>query len=55
MLVIPTVSVVTGQAGTYVWVMDSSNKAQERPVVVERAAGGYLRHHLRTYRLVSAL
>ena len=38
-LVVPTGSVVTGQNGTYVWVVDSANTAQERPVVVERAAG----------------
>ncbi len=38
-LVVPTGSVVIGQTGTYVWVVDSSNAAQERPVVVERAAG----------------
>jgi multidrug efflux system membrane fusion protein len=38
-LVVPTGSVVTGQTGTYVWVVDSSNTAQERPVVVERTAG----------------
>jgi multidrug efflux system membrane fusion protein len=38
-LVVPTGAVVIGQTGTYVWVVDSSNTAQERPVVVERAAG----------------
>lgn len=38
-LVVPTVAVVTGQSGTYVWVVDSSNAAEQRPVVVERAAG----------------
>lgn len=38
-LVVPTGAVVTGQTGTYVWVVDSSNTAQQRPVVVERAAG----------------
>ncbi|HEY3935412.1 MAG TPA: efflux RND transporter periplasmic adaptor subunit [Gemmatimonadales bacterium] len=38
-LVVPTVAVVTGQTGTYVWVVDTSNAAEERPVVVERAAG----------------
>jgi membrane fusion protein, multidrug efflux system len=30
---------VTGQTGTYVWVVDSANTAQEHPVAVERAAG----------------
>jgi multidrug efflux system membrane fusion protein len=38
-LVVPTGSVVTGQNGTYVWVVDSVNTVLERPVVVERAAG----------------
>jgi len=38
-LVVPTGAVVIGQTGTYVWVVDSSNTAEERPVVVERAAG----------------
>ena len=39
-LVLPTQAVVTGQTGTYVYVIDSSNTAQQRPVTVERAAGG---------------
>ncbi|HEX3927094.1 MAG TPA: efflux RND transporter periplasmic adaptor subunit [Gemmatimonadales bacterium] len=38
-LVVPTAAVVIGQTGTYVWVVDSANTAQEHPVVVERAAG----------------
>jgi membrane fusion protein, multidrug efflux system len=38
-LVLPTQAVVTGQQGTYVYVIDSSNTAQQRPVRVERAAG----------------
>jgi multidrug efflux system membrane fusion protein len=38
-LVVPTAAVVTGQTGTYVWVVDSANTAQEHPVTVERAAG----------------
>jgi len=38
-LVLPTQAVVTGQQGTYVYVIDSANTAQQRPVVVERAAG----------------
>ncbi len=39
-LVLPTQAVVPGQQGTYVYVIDSSNTAQQRPVTVERAAGG---------------
>jgi multidrug efflux system membrane fusion protein len=38
-LVVPTAAVVTGQTGTYVWVVDSSNVAHNHPVSVERAAG----------------
>lgn len=38
-LVVPTVAVVAGQTGSYVWIVDSSNAAEQRPVVVERAAG----------------
>ena len=38
-LVLPTQAIVTGQQGTYVYVIDSSNTAQQRPVTVERAAG----------------
>lgn len=38
-LVVPTGAIVTGQTGTYVWVVDSSNTAVQQPVVVERAAG----------------
>lgn len=35
-LVIPAQCVVTGQRGTFVYVVDSSNTAQQRPVTVER-------------------
>jgi multidrug efflux system membrane fusion protein len=38
-LVLPTQAVVTGQTGTYVYVIDSDDVAQQRPVTVERAAG----------------
>jgi multidrug efflux system membrane fusion protein len=38
-LVLPTQAIVTGQQGTYVYVIDTSNTAQQRKVVVERAAG----------------
>jgi membrane fusion protein, multidrug efflux system len=38
-LVLPTQAIVTGQQGTYVYVIDTSNTAQQRQVVVERAAG----------------
>lgn len=37
-LVLPTQAVVTGQQGTYVYVIDSSNTAQQRMVTVERTA-----------------
>jgi multidrug efflux system membrane fusion protein len=39
-LVVPAQCVVTGQRGTYVFVIDSANIAQQRPVTVERAANG---------------
>ena len=38
-LVVPTQSVISGQKGTYVYVVDSTNSARQRPVVVERTAG----------------
>jgi multidrug efflux pump subunit AcrA (membrane-fusion protein) len=38
-LVIPTQSVVTGQRGTYVYVVDQGDTARQRAVVVERTAG----------------
>ncbi len=38
-LVIPGQAVVTGQHGTYVYVIDSEMTAQQRPVTVERNAG----------------
>jgi multidrug efflux system membrane fusion protein len=38
-MVLPTQAVVTGQQGTYVYVIDSDDVAQQRPVKVERAAG----------------
>jgi multidrug efflux system membrane fusion protein len=37
-LVVPTSAVLTGQQGTYVYVVDSTETAQERAIVVERAA-----------------
>jgi multidrug efflux system membrane fusion protein len=39
-LVIPAQAVVTGQAGTYVYVIDSGGTAQQRTVVVERNTNG---------------
>jgi multidrug efflux system membrane fusion protein len=39
-IVVPAQSVVAGQRGTYVYVVDSSSTAQQRPVVVERSTGG---------------
>jgi multidrug efflux system membrane fusion protein len=38
-LVVPAEAVVTGQQGTYVYVIDSANVAQQRKVSVERSAG----------------
>lgn len=38
-LVVPTQAVVTGQSGSYVYVVTDSGTAQQRPVVVERTAG----------------
>jgi multidrug efflux system membrane fusion protein len=38
-LVVPTQAVVTGQSGSYVYVISDSNTAQQRPVTVERTAG----------------
>ena len=38
-LVVPTGAVVTGQQGTYVYVISDSGTAQQRPVTVERTAG----------------
>ena len=38
-LVIPAQAVVTGQRGAYVYVVDASDTARQRPVVVERTAG----------------
>ena len=39
-LVVPAGAVLTGQEGTYVYVVDSTNAAQQRRVAVERTAGG---------------
>jgi multidrug efflux system membrane fusion protein len=38
-LVVPTQAVVTGQKGTYVYVVDGDT-ARQRPVSIERTAGG---------------
>ena len=38
-LVVPTQAVVTGQRGTYVYVVDGDT-ARQRPVAIERTAGG---------------
>ncbi len=38
-IVVPTHAIATGQRGTYVYVIDSTQTAQQRPVVVERTAG----------------
>jgi multidrug efflux system membrane fusion protein len=38
-LVVPAEAVVTGQQGTYVYVIDSANTAQQRKVSVERSEG----------------
>ncbi len=39
-LVIPAQALQSGQQGTYVYVLDAGNKAQQRPVVAERTANG---------------
>ncbi len=38
-LVVPTRAIVTGQNGSYVYVVTDSGSAQQRPVTVERTAG----------------
>jgi multidrug efflux system membrane fusion protein len=38
-LVVPTQAVVTGQRGTYVYIVDQSDTARQRAVLVERTAG----------------
>jgi len=38
-LVVPTAAVVTGQEGTYVYVVDTASAARQRKVTVERTAG----------------
>ena len=40
-LVVPTVAVVTGQNGAYVFVVDQQKNAQVRPVVASRTVGPY--------------
>ncbi len=40
-LVVPTEAVVTGQQGTYVYVIDSGSTAQQRKVSVERSHGNF--------------
>ena len=40
-LVVPAEAVVTGQQGTYVYVIDSGSTAQQRKVSVERSQGNY--------------
>lgn len=37
-LVVPTEAVVTGQRGTYVYIVDAADTARQRPVTVERTA-----------------
>lgn len=39
-LVVPTQAVVTGQRGTYVYIVDASDTARQHAVVVERTSGG---------------
>jgi hypothetical protein len=39
-LVLPVQAVVTGQRGTYVYVIDQADTARQRAVTVERTAGG---------------
>ncbi len=40
-LVVPTQAVMTGQQGTYVFVVNQDGKAQSQPVTVERTTGQY--------------
>jgi multidrug efflux system membrane fusion protein len=39
-LVVPQQAIVTGQRGSYVYVVDQADTARQRAVVVERTAGG---------------
>jgi len=39
-LVVPSQAIVTGQRGSYVYVVDRADTARQRAVVVERTAGG---------------
>jgi len=39
-LVVPAQAIVTGQRGSYVYVVDRADTARQRGVVVERTAGG---------------
>jgi membrane fusion protein, multidrug efflux system len=39
-LVVPQQAVVTGQRGSYVYIVDRADTARQRAVVVERTAGG---------------
>jgi multidrug efflux system membrane fusion protein len=39
-LVVPAQAIVTGQRGSYVYVVDRADTARQRAVVVERTAGG---------------
>jgi multidrug efflux system membrane fusion protein len=40
-VVVPSQAVMTGQQGTYVFLVDQSGTAQARPVTVARSSGGY--------------
>ena len=40
LLVVPAQAIVTGQRGTYVYVVDQADTARQRAVSVERTAGG---------------
>jgi multidrug efflux system membrane fusion protein len=40
-LVVPAQAVMTGQQGTYVFVLNQDGTARSQPVTVERAAGAY--------------
>ena len=43
-LVVPQQAVVTGQRGTYVYVVDQADTARQRAVIVERTAGNLVDH-----------
>ena len=49
-LVVPQQAIVTGQRGSYVYVVDQADTARQRAVVVERTADGLADHRERHSR-----